>query len=79
VIGIVVFAEMTGRVATVSRHPILVDTHIHAIVANVTVWLRFDYLEPTGMRWTRERGDVALWRLATRGPWWRPNAGDLFA
>jgi Polyketide cyclase / dehydrase and lipid transport len=49
------------------RRPILVETHIHAIVANVTVWLRFEYLEPTGMRWTRERGDLrslsGAWQL----------------
>jgi hypothetical protein len=36
--------------------PLLVETHINAIVANVRVWLRFDYFEPNGMRWTRERG-----------------------
>lgn len=60
--------------------PVLVETHIHAIVANVTLRLRFDYFEPTGMRWTRERGDlqVAVRRLATRGPWQRPNTCDLF-
>jgi len=47
--------------------PVLVETQIHAIVANVTVWLRFDYSEPTGMRWTRERGDLkslsGAWQL----------------
>jgi hypothetical protein len=51
--------------------PILVETDIHAIVANVTVWLRFDYLEPTGMRWTRERGDLkslsGAWQLEDLG------------
>ena len=51
--------------------PVLVETHIHAIVANVTLWLRFDYFEPTGMRWTRERGDLkslsGAWRLEDRG------------
>ena len=31
--------------------PILVEIHIHAIVASVTLWLRFDYVEPTGGRW----------------------------
>jgi uncharacterized protein YndB with AHSA1/START domain len=50
--------------------PALVETQIHAIVANVTVWLRFDYLEPTGMRWTRERGDLesmsGAWQLEDR-------------
>jgi hypothetical protein len=53
------------------RRPILVETHIDAIVASVTVWLRFDYFEPTGMRWTRERGDLkslsGAWRLEDRG------------
>ncbi len=51
--------------------PILVETGIDAIVANVTVWLRFDYLEPTGMRWTRERGDLkslsGAWQLEPLG------------
>ena len=51
--------------------PILVETHIDAIVAKVTVWLRFDYVEPTGMRWTRERGDLkslsGAWQLEDRG------------
>src|SRR5512142_2294856 len=51
--------------------PVLVETQIHAIVANVTVWLRFDYFEPTGMRWTRERGDLKSlwggWDLEDRG------------
>ena len=51
--------------------PILVEAHINAIVANVTVWLRFDYIEPTGMRWTRERGDLkslsGAWQLEDLG------------
>ena len=51
--------------------PVLVETQIHAIVARVTVWLRFDYFEPTGMRWTRERGDLeslsGAWQLQDRG------------
>jgi uncharacterized protein YndB with AHSA1/START domain len=50
---------------------VLVETHIHAIVANVRLWLRFDYSEPTGMSWTRERGDLkslsGAWRLEERG------------
>jgi hypothetical protein len=36
----------------------LVEAQIHAIVAEVTVWLLFTYTEPTGMRWTRERGEL---------------------
>ncbi len=52
-------------------HPVLVETHLHVIVANVTLWLRFDYLEPTGMRWTREQGDLkslsGAWQLEDRG------------
>jgi hypothetical protein len=51
--------------------PVLVETHMRAIVANVTVWLRFDYLEPTGMSWKRERGDLrslcGAWQLEDRG------------
>jgi len=51
--------------------PVLVETQIHAIVANVTLWLRFDYFEPTGMRWTRQRGDLkslsGAWQLENRG------------
>jgi uncharacterized protein YndB with AHSA1/START domain len=51
--------------------PVLVETHIHAIVASVTLCLRFDYFEPTGMRWTRERGDLkslsGAWQLEDRG------------
>lgn len=51
--------------------PVLVETHIDAIVTRVNVWLRFDYTEPTGMRWTRERGDLkslsGAWRLEDRG------------
>src|SRR5215212_1652258 len=47
--------------------PTLVETKIDALVASVTVCLRFDYSEPTGMRWTRERGDlkslVGSWQL----------------
>lgn len=53
------------------RRPILVETEIHAIVASVTVCLRFEYVEPTGMSWTRERGDLkslsGAWRLEDRG------------
>lgn len=51
--------------------PVLVKAQINAIVANVTLWLRFDYFEPTGMRWTRERGDLksllGAWQLEDRG------------
>ncbi len=51
--------------------PALVETEIHAILASVTVWLRFEYFEPTGMRWTRERGDLkslsGAWQLEDRG------------
>ncbi len=50
--------------------PVLVEAQIHAIVATVTLWLRFEYFEPTGMRWTRERGDlkslVGAWQLEDR-------------
>jgi uncharacterized protein YndB with AHSA1/START domain len=38
--------------------PLLVETEIDALVAGVTVVLRFDYDEPGGMCWRRERGDL---------------------
>lgn len=38
--------------------PLLVETHIDALVARVRLQLRFDYAEPTGMTWTRESGDL---------------------
>ena len=38
--------------------PVLVETEIDALVAGVTVVLRFAYDEPYGMRWDRERGDL---------------------
>ena len=51
--------------------PSLVDTKIDALVASVNLCLRFEYVEPTGMRWTRERGDlkslVGSWRLEDLG------------
>lgn len=51
--------------------PLLVDTEIDAIVATVTVCLRFHYVEPAGMRWTRERGDLkalmGAWQLEDLG------------
>jgi uncharacterized protein YndB with AHSA1/START domain len=51
--------------------PVLVETQINALVANVSLWLRFDYLEPTGMSWRRERGDLrslsGAWQLEDRG------------
>jgi uncharacterized protein YndB with AHSA1/START domain len=52
--------------------PVLVETDIHAIVASVSLVLRFEYSPPTGMRWTRERGDLeslcGAWQLEERGP-----------
>jgi uncharacterized protein YndB with AHSA1/START domain len=38
--------------------PTLIDTKQDALVASVSLVLRFSYQEPTGMRWTRERGDL---------------------
>ena len=60
---------------------VLVEMRLNAIVANVDLRLRFDYLPPGGMRWAREGGDleVAVGRLAARGSWRRPNACDVFA
>jgi ribosome-associated toxin RatA of RatAB toxin-antitoxin module len=36
----------------------LVDSEIDASVARVRMRLRFSYDEPTGLRWTRESGDL---------------------
>jgi carbon monoxide dehydrogenase subunit G len=51
--------------------PTLVETKIDALVASVKVCLRFEYDEPAGMRWTRERGDlkslVGWWELEDLG------------
>ncbi len=56
--------DATGRA-------VLVETDIHALVASVTVWLRFEYSEPSAMRWTRERGDLkalsGAWQLEDLG------------
>ena len=38
--------------------PTLVESEYDASVAKVRVCLRFDYDEPHGMSWTRERGDL---------------------
>jgi hypothetical protein len=49
----------------------VVDSEIHATVATVRVRLRFSYEEPTGLRWTRESGDLrsleGSWRFEERG------------
>ncbi len=51
--------------------PVLVETHINVIVATVALLLRFEYFEPTGMGWARERGDLkalsGAWQLEDRG------------
>jgi hypothetical protein len=51
--------------------PLLVAARMDAIVASVTLWLRFAYREPTGMTWTRERGDLkslhGAWQLEELG------------
>ena len=48
--------------------PVLVETEIDALVARVTVLLRFDYDEPAGLSWHREGGDLkgleGGWRFA---------------
>jgi len=70
--------EWQGAMQTAKAHEydaqgraLLVETQIHAVVASVTLWLRFDYFEPTAMRWTRERGDLeslcGAWQLEDRG------------
>jgi carbon monoxide dehydrogenase subunit G len=49
----------------------VVDSEIHATVATVRVRLRFSYDEPTGLRWTREGGDLrsleGSWRFEEQG------------
>ena len=51
--------------------PVLVETEIDALVAKVTLLLRFDYDEPGGLRWRREGGDLkglqGSWRFAAAG------------
>jgi hypothetical protein len=38
--------------------PTLVESEIDALVARVTVLLRFGYDEPNGLHWSRESGDL---------------------
>ena len=45
--------------------PALVETRIDALVAGVTLMLRFDYDEPHGLSWRREGGDLK----DLRGSW----------
>ena len=51
--------------------PVLVETEIDALVAKVTLLLRFDYDEPGGLEWHREGGDLkglqGSWRFAAAG------------
>ena len=51
--------------------PELVDAKIDALVASVSLALRFDYSEPHGMRFERESGDlkslVGSWRFEDIG------------
>ena len=48
--------------------PVLVETEIDALVAKLTLLLRFDYDEPHGLTWGREGGDLrgldGAWRFA---------------
>ncbi len=50
---------------------VLVEMRLNAIVANVDLRLRFDYLPPGGMRWAREGGDLkslsGAWQLEDLG------------
>lgn len=49
----------------------LVDSEIDASVARIRMRLRFTYDEPTGLRWTRQSGDLqsldGSWRFQERG------------
>ena len=51
--------------------PLLVETEIDALVAKVTLLLRFDYDEPGRLEWRREGGDLkglqGSWRFAAAG------------
>ena len=38
--------------------PAIVETEIDALVAKLSLVLRFDYDEPRGLSWRRERGDL---------------------
>ena len=52
-------------------NPTLVETKIDAVVRDVKVTLRFDWDEPTELRWKRESGDVkdvvGSWRFKDLG------------
>ena len=52
--------------------PLLVAARMDAVVASVMLWLRFAYREPTGMTWTRERGDLK----SLRGAWQLEDLGE---
>jgi hypothetical protein len=67
-------AMKTAQVLEVDARgrPALVATQIDAVVANVRLWLRFAYREPTGMSWTRERGDLR----SLHGAWQLEDLGD---
>lgn len=49
----------------------LVDSQMDATVTKVRMRLRFSYEEPSGLRWTRESGDLrsleGSWRFEERG------------
>lgn len=51
---------------------IVVDSEIDATVTRVRVRLRFDYSEPTSLRWTRESGDLH----SLEGSWHFQAHGD---
>jgi uncharacterized protein YndB with AHSA1/START domain len=56
--------------------PALVETRIDALVAGLTLMLRFDYDEPHGLSWRREGGDLK----DLRGSWTfapAPGGGTL--
>lgn len=53
-------------------NPTLVETHVHALVRDLTIVLRFSWDEPRLLRWTKERGDVK----AIDGDWALEDLGD---
>jgi hypothetical protein len=56
--------------------PVLVETDVDALVAKVSVVLRFAYDEPHGMTWSRESGDLK----GLEGSWrFEPTDGGTLA
>ena len=74
--GTVAWQESLKAAAVLERdgdgNPTLVETHVHALVRDLTIVLRFSWEEPTLLSWTKERGDVK----AIDGDWTLEDLGD---